>query len=114
MMVGEISFTNLIKVTNTMIAGHGSTVLVPTTGHGSPHSHLIKHQTDSDNKVQRYKGDISGGPKKRSFILKSRKRWEDDHASNYIGDGRSRDTSISTYISRDVYGQTGENYVKHH
>lgn len=65
MMVGEISFTNLIKVTNTTIAGpEGSTLLVPTTGHDSPHSHLIKHQTDSDNKVQRYKGDISGGPNK--------------------------------------------------
>jgi hypothetical protein len=62
-MVGEISFTDLIKATNTVIAGpEGYTLLVlqPTTGHDSPHSHLIKHQTDSDNKVQRYKGDISG------------------------------------------------------
>jgi hypothetical protein len=64
---GGISFTNLIKVTNTMIAGpEGSTLPVrkPTTGHDSPHTHLIKHQTDSDNKVQCYKGYISEGAKK--------------------------------------------------
>jgi hypothetical protein len=62
-MVGVISFSDLIRVTNTVIAGpEGYTLLVrePTTGHDSPHSHLFKHQTDADNKVQRYKGDISG------------------------------------------------------
>jgi hypothetical protein len=62
-MVAEISFTDLIKATSTKIARpEGATLLVAQriTGHDSPHSDLIKHQTHSDNKIQRYKGDISG------------------------------------------------------
>jgi hypothetical protein len=71
---GGISFTDLIKAT-VIAAPEGYTLLVlqPTTGHDSPHSHLIKLQTDSDNKVQRYKGDISGDTKVKKLHFERQK-----------------------------------------
>jgi hypothetical protein len=70
-----------------MIVGpEASTLLVrkPTTRHDSPHTHLIKHQTDSDNKspvLQRRHLERSKD-KLRGYVLKSNKTWEDDRASN--------------------------------